>query len=82
VVIGKPGRRIPQEQALDPRGGLFSVQRCELGVIFSSALRNGRWARISMAPGRFGPWLVTPRLPCRPGAQRIAHPKARFERAA
>ena len=59
VVIGKPGRRIPRSRpSIAWRDIPCSTMRpC---VIFSSAHRNGRWARISMDTGSFGPWLVTP----------------------
>src|SRR2546426_4602574 len=59
VVIGKPGRRIPQEQALDhvARYSLFNAAR-RRGV----RLRTPQWTmgKNFDATGSFGPWLVTP----------------------
>jgi acylpyruvate hydrolase len=51
VVIGTPGRRIPQGRPLItwPATPCSMIRPC---VTFSSAHRNGRWARISMAPDR------------------------------
>jgi len=59
VVIGKPGRRIPQEQALDHVAGysLFND-----ATIRDFQLRTPQWTvgKNFDATGAFGPWLVTP----------------------
>lgn len=59
VVIGKPGRRIPQEQALDHVAGysLFND-----ATIRDFQLRTPQWTigKNFDGTGSFGPWLVTP----------------------
>src|SRR6202045_944252 len=59
VVIGKPGRRIPQEQALDHVAGysLFND-----ATVRDFQLRTPQWTmgKNFDATGAFGPWLVTP----------------------
>jgi acylpyruvate hydrolase len=59
VVIGKPGRRIPQDQALDHVAGysLFND-----ATIRDFQLRTPQWTigKNFDATGAFGPWLVTP----------------------
>jgi len=59
VVIGKPGRRIPREQALDHVAGysLFND-----ATIRDFQLRTPQWTmgKNFDATGAFGPWLVTP----------------------
>jgi acylpyruvate hydrolase len=67
VVIGKPGRRIPQEQALDHVAGysLFND-----ATVRDFQLRTPQWTmgKNFDGTGSFGPWLVTPdALP--PGAR-------------
>ena len=59
VVIGKPGRRIPREQALDHVAGysLFND-----ATIRDFQLRTPQWTmgKNFDGTGAFGPWLVTP----------------------
>jgi acylpyruvate hydrolase len=59
VVIGKPGRRIPRDQALDHVAGysLFND-----ATIRDFQLRTPQWTmgKNFDATGAFGPWLVTP----------------------
>jgi acylpyruvate hydrolase len=59
VVIGKPGRRIPQAQALDHVAGysLFND-----ATIRDFQLRTPQWTmgKNFDGTGAFGPWLVTP----------------------
>jgi acylpyruvate hydrolase len=59
VVIGKPGRRIPQEQALDHVAGysLFND-----ATMRDFQLRTPQWTmgKNFDGTGSFGPWLVTP----------------------
>jgi acylpyruvate hydrolase len=59
VVIGKPGRRIPQEQALDHVAGysLFND-----ATVRDFQLRTPQWTmgKNFDCTGSFGPWLVTP----------------------
>jgi acylpyruvate hydrolase len=59
VVIGKPGRRIPRNQALDHVAGysLFND-----ATIRDFQLRTPQWTmgKNFDATGAFGPWLVTP----------------------
>ena len=59
VVIGKPGRRIPQDQALDHVAGysLFND-----ATIRDFQLRTPQWTmgKNFDGTGAFGPWLVTP----------------------
>jgi acylpyruvate hydrolase len=59
VVIGKPGRRISQEQALDHVGGysLFND-----ATVRDFQLRTPQWTmgKNFDGTGSFGPWLVTP----------------------
>src|SRR5579862_8777510 len=59
VVIGKPGRRIPQEHALDHVAGysLFND-----ATIRDFQLRTPQWTigKNFDGTGSFGPWLVTP----------------------
>ena len=59
VVIGKPGRRIPQEQALDHVAGysLFND-----ATVRDFQLRTPQWTmgKNFDGTGSFGPWLVTP----------------------
>jgi acylpyruvate hydrolase len=59
VVIGKPGRRIPQEQALDHVTGysLFND-----ATVRDFQLRTPQWTmgKNFDGTGSFGPWLVTP----------------------
>src|SRR6202451_915115 len=59
VVIGKPGRRIPQEQALDHVVGysLFND-----ATVREFQLRTPQWTmgKNFDGTGSFGPWLVTP----------------------
>ena len=59
VVVGKPGRRIPQDQALDHVAGysLFND-----ATIRDFQLRTPQWTmgKNFDATGAFGPWLVTP----------------------
>jgi acylpyruvate hydrolase len=67
VVIGKPGRRIPREQALDHVAGysLFND-----ATVRDFQLRTPQWTmgKNFDGTGSFGPWLVTPdALP--PGAR-------------
>jgi acylpyruvate hydrolase len=67
VVIGKPGRRIPQDRALEHVGGysLFND-----ATIRDFQLRTPQWTmgKNFDGTGAFGPWLVTPdALP--PGAR-------------
>jgi acylpyruvate hydrolase len=59
VVIGKPGRRVPQEQALDYVAGysLFND-----ATVRDFQLRTPQWTigKNFDGTGAFGPWLVTP----------------------
>ncbi len=59
VVIGKPGRRIPHEQALDHVAGysLFND-----ATVRDFQLRTPQWTmgKNFDSTGSFGPWLVTP----------------------
>ena len=59
MVIGKPGRRIPQEQALDHVAGysLFND-----ATVRDFQLRTPQWTmgKNFDCTGSFGPWLVTP----------------------
>ena len=59
VVIGKPGRRIPHEQALDHVAGysLFND-----ATVRDFQLRTPQWTmgKNFDGTGSFGPWLVTP----------------------
>jgi acylpyruvate hydrolase len=59
VVIGKPGRRVPQEQALDHVAGysLFNDSS-----VRDFQLRTPQWTmgKNFDGTGSFGPWLVTP----------------------
>src|SRR5271169_1348165 len=69
VVIGKPGRRIPEEQALDHVAGysLFND-----ATVRDFQLRTPQWTmgKNFDATGAFGPWLVTPdAVP--PGGQKL-----------
>src|ERR1700676_3823433 len=59
VVIGKPGRRIPQEQALDHVAG-YSVFND--ATVRDFQLRTPQWTmgKNFDGTGSFGPWLVTP----------------------
>ena len=59
VVIGKPGRRIPQEQALDHVAG-YSVFND--ATLRDFQLRTPQWTmgKNFDGTGSFGPWLVTP----------------------
>jgi len=71
VVIGKPGRRIPEEQALDHVAGysLFND-----ATIRDFQLRTPQWTmgKNFDGTGSFGPWLVTPdALPPGAGGLRI-----------
>jgi acylpyruvate hydrolase len=72
VVIGKPGRRIPQEQALDHVAGYSLFNDAS---VRDFQLRTPQWTmgKNFDGTGSFGPWLVTPdAVP--PGGPRIAHP--------
>ena len=59
VVVGKPGRRIPQDQALDHVAGysLFND-----ATVRDFQLRTPQWTmgKNFDGTGSFGPWLVTP----------------------
>ncbi len=59
VVVGKPGRRIPPDQALDHVAG-YSVFND--ATIRDFQLRTPQWTmgKNFDATGAFGPWLVTP----------------------
>src|SRR5580658_2693732 len=59
VVIGKPGRRIPQEQALDHVAGYSLFNDATLRDF---QLRTPQWTmgKNFDGTGSFGPWLVTP----------------------
>jgi 2-keto-4-pentenoate hydratase/2-oxohepta-3-ene-1,7-dioic acid hydratase in catechol pathway len=59
VVIGKPGRRIPREQALDHVAG-YSIFND--ATIRDFQLRTPQWTigKNFDRTGSFGPWLVTP----------------------
>jgi acylpyruvate hydrolase len=59
VIIGKPGRRIPQEQALDHVAGYSLFNDATLRDF---QLRTPQWTmgKNFDATGSFGPWLVTP----------------------
>jgi acylpyruvate hydrolase len=59
VVIGKPGRRIPREQALDHVAGYSLFNDAS---IRDFQLRTPQWTmgKNFDATGSFGPWLVTP----------------------
>jgi acylpyruvate hydrolase len=74
VVIGKPGRRIPQEQALDHVAG-YSVFND--ATVRDFQLRTPQWTMGNNfdGTGSFGPWLVTPdAVP--PGARGLHIPGA------
>ena len=69
VVIGKPGRRIPKEQALDHVAGYSLFNDASLRDF---QLRTPQWTmgKNFDGTGSFGPWLVTPdAVP--PGASRL-----------
>ena len=71
VVIGKPGRRIPRDQALDHVAGysLFND-----ATVRDFQLRTPQWTmgKNFDGTGSFGPWLVTPdSLPPGAGGLRI-----------
>ena len=59
VVIGKPGRRIPREQALDHVAGYSLFNDASLRDF---QLRTPQWTmgKNFDGTGSFGPWLVTP----------------------
>ena len=59
VVIGKPGRRIPQEQALDHVAGYSMFNDA---TVRDFQLRTPQWTmgKNFDGTGSFGPWLVTP----------------------
>jgi acylpyruvate hydrolase len=59
VVIGKPGRRIPQNQALDHVAGYCMFNDATLRDF---QLRTPQWTmgKNFDGTGSFGPWLVTP----------------------
>ena len=59
VVIGKPGRRIPQEQALDHVAGYSMFNDA---TVRDFQLRTPQWTvgKNFDRTGSFGPWLVTP----------------------
>jgi len=59
VVIGKPGRRIPQEQALDHVAGYSLFNDAS---VRDFQLRTPQWTmgKNFDGTGSFGPWLVTP----------------------
>ena len=59
VVIGKPGRRIPEEQALDHVAGYSLFNDATLRDF---QLRTPQWTmgKNFDGTGSFGPWLVTP----------------------
>ena len=59
VVIGKPGRRIPQKQALDHVAGYSLFNDATLRDF---QLRTPQWTmgKNFDGTGSFGPWLVTP----------------------
>ena len=59
VVIGKPGRRIPQEQALDHVAGYSLFNDASLRDF---QLRTPQWTmgKNFDGTGSFGPWLVSP----------------------
>jgi acylpyruvate hydrolase len=59
VVIGKPGRRIPEEQALDHVAGYSLFNDAS---IRDFQLRTPQWTmgKNFDGTGSFGPWLVTP----------------------
>jgi acylpyruvate hydrolase len=59
VVIGKPGRRIPQEQALDHVAGYSPFNDA---TVRDFQLRTPQWTigKNFDGTGAFGPWLVTP----------------------
>ena len=59
VVIGKPGRRIPREQALDHVAGYSLFNDATLRDF---QLRTPQWTmgKNFDGTGSFGPWLVTP----------------------
>jgi acylpyruvate hydrolase len=59
VVIGKPGRRIPQEQALDHVAGYSLFNDAS---VRDFQLRTPQWTigKNFDGTGAFGPWLVTP----------------------
>src|SRR5260370_12886809 len=72
VVIGKPGRRIPPEQALDHVAGYSLFNDASLRDF---QLRTPQWTmgKNFDGTGSFGPWLLTPdALP--PGARRLPIP--------
>src|SRR6202012_55552 len=67
VVIGKPGRRIPRELALDHVAGYSMFNDA---TVRDFQLRTPQWTmgKNFDGTGSFGPWLVTPdSLP--PGAR-------------
>ncbi len=59
VVIGRPGRRIPQEQALDHVAGYSLFNDAS---VRDFQLRTPQWTmgKNFDGTGSFGPWLVTP----------------------
>src|SRR5580700_7411848 len=59
VVIGKPGRRIPEEQALDHVAGYSLFNDAS---VRDFQLRTPQWTmgKNFDGTGAFGPWLVTP----------------------
>ena len=59
VVIGKPGRRVPQEQALDHVAGYSLFNDAS---VRDFQLRTPQWTmgKNFDGTGSFGPWLVTP----------------------
>ena len=59
VVIGKPGRRIPQQQALDHVAGYSLFNDAS---VRDFQLRTPQWTmgKNFDGTGSFGPWLVTP----------------------
>jgi acylpyruvate hydrolase len=59
VVIGRPGRRIPQEQALDHVAGYSMFNDA---TVRDFQLRTPQWTlgKNFDGTGSFGPWLVTP----------------------
>jgi 2-keto-4-pentenoate hydratase/2-oxohepta-3-ene-1,7-dioic acid hydratase in catechol pathway len=59
VVIGKPGRRIPQEQALDHVAG-YSVFNDASLRDFQRRTPQWTMGKNFDGTGSFGPWLVTP----------------------
>ena len=59
MVIGKPGRRIPREQALDHVAGYSLFNDAS---VRDFQLRTPQWTigKNFDGTGSFGPWLVTP----------------------